>query len=454
MVFEPRPYQSYCIKRIMRQTHLALFLDMGLGKTVITLTAIQRLIYDAFAVHKVLVIAPLKVAETTWSDECAKWDHLKDLRISKILGTPKQRNAALAENADVYITNRENVVWLVETLGKRWDFDMVVCDEFSSFKSRQAKRFKALRSVRGKIQRLVGLTGTPASRSLEDLWAQIYLLDGGERLGRTLTSYRQTYFDPDKRNRNIIYSYGPKAGARDAIIERLSDICVTLRASDLIELPDMVVCDRRFELPPDAVKAYRKLKKELLLEYESGDITAPNAAALTGKLLQFANGAVYDENGGVKRIHTAKMEALAEMLEELRQEKSHALLFYSYKHDLEGLTEVCEKLCPGRFARLNTDEDLRRWNAGELDILIAHPASTAYGLNLQHGGNHVIWFGLPWSLELYEQANKRLHRSGQRQTVFVHRLIAAHTADEQCAAALENKADVQNALLDALKADI
>lgn len=448
--FVPHDYQKYAIDRIISDSALGLFLDMGLGKTVITLSAVMQLKYDQFLISKCLVIAPKKVAEATWTNETAKWDHLRGLRVVRVLGSATERMRALAGGADVYVINRENVPWLVKYLQNAWCFDMVVIDELSSFKNRNSKRFKALKLVKPHIKRLVGLTGTPSPNGLEDLWAQVYLLDEGKRLGKTLTAYRDVYFRPDKRSRDQIYSYKPDEGAAEAIKEKISDICVSMTAKDYLTMPAFTVDDMPIVLSAPARRAYDKMERDMLIEVDENTIDAASAAALTTKLLQIAGGAVYGEDG-VAEIHTDKIDAFGELIEQLCGE--HALVFYAYRHDIERITGECERQGL-RCGELKTEADIARWNGGELDILLAHPASAAYGLNLQSGGHHIIWYGLTWSLELYQQANARLWRQGQDKGVIVHRLIVQNSADENAAEALEGKRGTQDAVMNALKARI
>lgn len=451
MQFIPHPYQSYCIQRLLQDPDLGLFLDMGLGKTVITLTAVNELMYNRFQVGKVLVIAPKKVAEATWQREAARWDHLRHLRFSAILGGQAKRVKALNTPADVWIVNRENVPWLVEHCRNAWPFDMVVIDESSSFKNAKAKRFKSLTWVRRWIARLVELTGTPAPNGLMDLWAQVYLLDGGRRLGKTLGGYRERYFDPGQRSRDVIYRYDPKPGAADAIQAAIGDICISMSAGDYLTLPDMIVDDIPVALDPKAQAAYDELERKMLLEMDEAVIDAGSAAVLTNKLLQLCNGAVYDDNRHPVEIHRCKIEAFLETLEGLRGQP--VLVFYNFQHDLERLLAALTGT--GLRARqLRGPEAEAAWNARKVDVLFAHPASCAYGLNLQQGGNHVIWFGLTWSLELYQQANKRLHRQGQTEKVIIHRLAVAGGVDEDVVAALEDKGATQDALLRALRVRI
>lgn len=447
MIFKPHNYQEYARHWIIEKPSSGLFLDLGMGKTVCTLTAVEELLYDYFDVSKVLVIAPLRVAEDTWSSEVEKWEHLKNLKISKVLGKEEARITALKEKADIYVINRENVEWLVEYLGKGWFFDMVVVDELSSFKSPKSNRFKALKKVRPFIKKIVGLTGTPAPNGLLDLWSQIYLLDGGERLGKTLTGYRDRYFQPDKRNQTVIFSWKPVEGAEDSIYEKLKDICISMKASDYLELPERINNSIMVQLPKTAEEKYKKLEKELLLPLEEADVVANTAAVLTNKLLQMANGAVYDENGEVKEIHDAKLKALDDVIEAANGKS--VLVFYSYKHDLDRLSKHLKNK---DFRVLDTSKDIEDWNKGKVPIMLVHPASAGHGLNLQFGGNIIVWFGLTWSLELYQQANARLYRQGQQQSVVVNHIIAKETIDEDVMRALENKEVGQEALLQAVKA--
>jgi SNF2 family DNA or RNA helicase len=455
MKFVPHSYQRYCITRIIQDQALALFLDMGLGKTVITLTAVNDLLYNRFQVRRCLVIAPKKVAEDTWSREQGKWDHLKLLRVLPVLGTKTQRIRALNSPGNVWVVNRENVQWLVDYYRNDWPFDMVVIDESSSFKNHQAKRFKALRSIRRHITRLVELTGTPSPNGLIDLWTQVFLLDDGQRLGKTITEYRKNYFWPASRNATTIFSYEPAPGAEEKIQDRIRDICISLSAKDYLELPERIDNIRYVRLDAKAEKAYKELEKERILELPEAVLDAGSAAVLSGKLLQLSNGAMYYEEEGKTRevveIHGNKLEAFMELLEELNGR--HALVFYSFQHDLFRLQRELNKT-KLRFRELKTPEDITAWNAGEIDILLAHPASVAYGLNLQEGGSDVIWFGITWSLELYQQACARLHRQGQHNAVRVHHLVCAGTVDEDVMSALQRKGDSQASLLEALKARI
>lgn len=401
-----------------------------------------------------LVIAPKKVAEGTWTREAAKWDHTKMLRVSPVLGSQAKRVKALNTPADIYITNRENVVWLVDYYRNAWPFDMVVVDESSSFKSHSAKRFKALASAGGRIERLVELTGTPSPNGLDDLWAQVFLLDGGERLGKRYTHFRERYFQPDKRGADgMVYSYEAKPGSEEGILEKISDICISMKAEDYLQLPDITYHEIPVELDAKALKAYCELEREMVLRLpEDGeDISVTSAAALSNKLLQLANGAIYDEDRQVHEVHDCKLEAFMELMESLQGKP--ALVFYNYQHDRSRILKALEKTGL-RVRELKTPQDEDDWNARRIDILLTHPASSAYGLNLQQGGNHVIWFGLTWNYELYTQANKRLHRQGQTEKVIIHHLVCSGTRDEDVMQALQRKDDVQNWVMESLKARI
>ncbi|MBC8587470.1 DEAD/DEAH box helicase [Paratissierella segnis] len=449
MKYKPYDYQEYATQWILDKEKAGLLLDMGMGKSVITLTAIDELMFNYFEVSKVLVIAPLRVAESTWDEEAAKWDHLKHLKISKVLGTEKERINALYTKADIYIINRENVKWLVDKCGKDWPFDMVVIDELSSFKSHRAQRFKALRKVRPFMKRVVGLTGTPAPNGLIDLWSQIYLLDGGERLGKTITGYREKYFLPDKRNQHIVFTYKLKEDAEEAIYEKLSDICVSMKAEDYLKLPERINNIIPIYLPKKAKDKYDQLERDLLLPLKDSDIVANTAGVLANKLLQMSNGAVYDEDGDVREIHNAKLKALEDTIEAANGKP--VLIFYSYKHDLDRIRKHLKR---DDLTVLDTSEDIKNWNEGKIPIMLAHPASAGHGLNLQAGGNIIIWFGLTWSLELYSQANARLYRQGQKQNVIIHHLVSKGTMDEDVMKALEGKEVGQEALLNAVKARV
>ena len=418
---------------------------------MITLSAIADLKYNRFQVYKTLVIAPKKVAEATWAKEASKWDHLRFLRIIPVLGPAKKRIKALYTPSDIYVINRENTQWLVEYLKNDWPFDMVVIDEFSSFKNHKAKRFKALTWVRDKVSRFVGLTGTPTPNGLMDLWAQMYLLDQGERLGKRISHYRERYFDPGQRDGHIVFNYTPKQGADDSIQSKISDICISMKADDYLELPDVTYNTIPVVLDSKAQKDYNDLEKEMILELGDSIIDVTSAAALSNKLLQLANGAVYDSDRGVHEVHNCKIEAFMELIEQLNGKS--ALVFYNFQHDLERLLKALSKTGL-RIRTLKTVEDQDAWNKRQIDILLTHPASSAYGLNLQEGGNHVIWFGLNWSLELYQQANKRLHRQGQKEKVIIHHLVVENTRDSDVMQALTVKGDVQEALLESLKVRI
>jgi len=444
MQYVPHDYQVFATKKIIEQKVCGLFLEPGLGKTVITLTAIRELLLDYFEITRVLVIAPLRVAQNTWDEELNKWDHLQGLSISKVLGSEKERLEALKRPAHIYIINRENVEWLTKRVA--WNFDMLVIDELSSFKSHTSNRFTALRQKMPRIARCVGLTGTPSPNGLMDLWSQIYLLDQGKRLGRTISEYRREYFIPNQISGHVVYSYKPKVNAESTIYKRISDLCISMRAQDHIKLPEKL--DRVIKLTmPDSAKAkYLQMERDLLLPFKDGDVDAVNAAVLSGKLLQMANGAVYDEFGSAKLIHSVKLDALEDLIESANGKP--VLVYYAYKHDRERIKARF------RVRELSTPEDFTAWNKSEISIAIAHPASMGHGLNLQNGGSTVVWFGLPWSLELYQQANARLWRQGQKDTVVVFHLVAAGTIDEQVIAALSKKDATQQALMDAVKARI
>lgn len=449
MHYEPHDYQKYASDKIIELPACGLLLEMGLGKTISTLTAIDELMYDRFEVSKVLVIAPKRVAEDTWTAEAEKWDHVRHLTFSKILGNVKRRVAALEDKADIYLINRENVVWLVEYLKKRWPFDMVVIDELSSFKSNNAKRFKALRTIRPLVKRFVGLTGTPAPNGLLDLWPQVYLLDGGQRLGKTFTGYKDRYFLPGKRNGYVVYNWTLKEGAEKAIHHKIADICVSMKAADYLQLPEKVVNDIYIHLSSDEMDRYQELEKRRLLELEGKEITALTAAAVYGKLLQLANGAAYDNEGNVVSFHDRKLDALEDILEAACGHP--VLVFYNYRHDFERLKERFRTYEP---RTIQSSQDIKDWNDGKIQLLLAQPASMGHGLNIQAGGHIIVWFGLNPSLELYQQANARLHRQGQTEAVIIHRLITAGSVDEDVIAKLEAKDQTQVSLTDALKARI
>lgn len=442
------PYQEYSKNFILDHPYCALLLDMGLGKTLSSLTAIDELLHTFEIIENVLVIAPLSVAEKTWTDEIEKWDHLQHLTFSKVLGNPKQREEALFKKADVYLINRENVEWLVNYYQRNWPFKTVIIDELSSFKSSSAKRFKALRKVRPKMDRVIGLTGTPSPNSLMDLWAQMYLLDQGERLGKTITQYRNKYFVPAQKNGNIVYSWQLIPGAEEAIYNKISDICVSMKAKDYLRLPPRTENIIELDLNPTSWKQYKELEREYVLELEETDVVASNAATLSNKLLQLSNGAVYDENGDGREIHQEKLNALERVIEDAQGQS--VLVFYQYQHDLERIQ--------ARFKQakaLNvSDGDIEKWNEGKIPLLLAHPQSAGHGLNLQKGGHIIVWFGLTWSLEFYQQANARLDRQGQTQPVIIHHLVTKGTIDEQVIKALQAKEQGQSALMAAVKAKI
>lgn len=445
MQYKAHDYQEYAKEKIIEQKACGLFLEPGLGKTVITLSAIWDLMFDYFDISKVLVIAPLRVAENTWTEELEKWDHLTYLRISKVLGTEAQRLEALNTPADIYVINRENVAWLAE-LGE-WDFDMLVIDELSSFKNASSKRFKALRRKRPGIDRVVGLTGTPSTNGLMDLWSEIYLLDQGKRLGKTLSTYRADFFVPDRMNGWIVYSYRPKQNAEEWIYSRLSDLCVSMKSQDFLQMPERLERDVTVKLPPVAKGKYKELEREMVAKLEGKTVDAINAAVLTNKLLQMASGAVYDENKDVAELHSAKLDALEDLIEAANGKP--VLIYYNYRHDKERIQKRFKEA-----QEIKTPEDFQAWNRGEIPVAIAHPASMGHGLNLQHGGSTVIWFSLPWSLELYQQANARLWRQGQKDTVVIFRLLSEGTIDRDVVRALAKKDLTQENLMRAVKARV
>ena len=452
MQFKPHDYQRYAIHYIETHPIAAILLDMGLGKTVITLTAIQHLLYDRFEIHKVLVIAPLRVAKYNWPEELKKWEHLRDLRYSVVVGNREERIAALRMQADLYIVNRENVQWLVEESSYPFDFDMLVVDELSSFKSYQAKRFRALMKVRPKVKRIVGLTGTPSSNGLMDLFAEFRLLDMGQRLGRYITRYREQYFEPDKRNAQMVFSYKPLPGAEEAIYQKLLDITISMRATDHLQMPELLSNTYLVTLSEAEEKKYKALKKEMVLEMEGEEITVANAAALSNKLLQLANGAIYTDEKEKRRLHERKLDALEDLLEAANGQPM--LVAYWFKHDLERIIERLTKL-KVKYGTLDQEKNIQQWNEGKLRVGLIHPASSGHGLNLQAGGSMVVWFGLTWSLELYQQTNARLWRQGQRsKTVVLQHLVTKGTIDERVLKALENKNAVQQGMLAAVKAEV
>ena len=449
MIYRPYEYQRTAMQWIIDKPKCGLFLDMGLGKTVSTLTAVQQLIDDC-DIERVLVVAPKKVAETTWSTEAEKWEHLHALRVVKVLGTEKQRCMALNEKADVYVTGRDNFVWLVGKYGGHLPFDALVIDELTSFKSSKSERFKAMRIALPGIKRVIGLTGTPAPNGLIDLWAQMYCLDQGERLGKSVSKYRETYFETHKWN-NIIVRCDVKKGCEEVIRAKIADICLSMQAKDYLQLPDMITHTVKVELSAKTMAAYTKFERDKVLEFkaehgeEPANVLANSAAGLMNKLSQFANGAIYDDDRQVHSIHGEKLDRLAEIVEAANG--SSVLVFYQYKHDIG---RIAERLKGYKVRTYEGEADLRDWNAGKIDVLLAHPASTAYGLNMQQGGHYIVWFGTGWNLEHYQQANVRLHRQGQQHPVTVYQLICTGTVDERAAAALEGKKGVQQGLLDSL----
>ena len=454
MKFTPHDYQAYCIKYIKTHPVSALLLSMGLGKTIITLTAIRDLIFDDLVVSRVLVIAPLRVARDTWPAEVEKWDHLKDLDVSVIVGTQKERVAAINRDAMVYIVNRENVKYLVEYYehnGLRWPFDMIVIDELSSFKNYQSQRFKYLRKVRPYVRRWVGLTGTPTSNGLMDLWAEIGILDGGERLGRFIGRFRDSYFKPSSMNpgTGVVFSYTPRPGAEEQIYEKISDMTISMKAIDYLSMPDCIYVDHPVMLSTAERKLYDQLKTDLIIPLEDGDIDAANAASLSNKLMQMANGAVYDENKETRIVHQRKLEMLEDLVEAANGQS--VLIAYWFKHDRQRIMEHLTSL--GYHPRdIRESEDIRDWNEGKIPVALIHPASAGHGLNIQTGGHILIWFGLTWSLELYQQTNARLWRQGQSEVVTIHHIVCKDTVDEDVLAALASKDVTQEKLIAAVKA--
>ncbi len=449
MIYRPYDYQSKATRFVLEHPECGLLLDMGLGKSVITLTAIQQLI-DECEISRVLVVAPKKVAETTWTTEAAKWNHLQGMTVAKVMGTEKQRKLALAEKADIYVIGRDNFVWLVGLYGGQLPFDVLVIDELTSFKNSKSQRFKAMRIARPSVTRVIGLTGTPAPNGLIDLWGQMYCIDMGERLGKSVTKYRETYFETHRWN-NIVVRCDIKSGCDNIIRNRIADICLSMQAKDYLQLPDLLIHNVPVELSPATMSAYNRFEREKVLEFkqehegEPANILANSAAGLMNKLAQFANGAIYDEKRNIHEIHSEKVDKLAEIVEAANG--NGVLVFYQFKHDIPRITK---KLKGYRVEVYKAEKQLLDWNAGKIDVLLAHPASTAYGLNMQQGGHFIVWFGTGWDLELFQQANARLHRQGQQQPVTVYKLIGVHTVDERASAALENKKVKQQSLLDSL----
>ena len=444
MKYKPYDYQTFATNFVLEHPACGLILDMGLGKSVITLTALWSLLLDSFDVGKVLVVAPKRVAENTWPTELAKWEHLDGLTWSLVLGSERERRAALQRRAKIYIINRENVTWLVDNYP--WDFDTLVIDELSSFKSSKAQRFRALKRVRPRINRVIGLTGTPQPNGLLDLWPQMYLLDMGQRLGRFVGGYRERFFLPDKRNREVIYSYKPKEGAEEKIYELISDICISMKATDYLKMPELVSTQVEVKMSAKERKLYEDFERDMVLHLKDGDLDAVNAAALSGKLVQMANGAVYGENRKVHHIHDRKLDALEDIIEAANGKP--LLVAYWYKHDLERIRQRFE------VRTIDTPKDIADWNEGKIPVALIHPASAGHGLNLQDGGSTIVWFGLTWSLELYQQLNARLWRQGQKHTVVIQHIVAAGTHDEDIMNALEKKDMSQTALIAAVKARI
>ena len=444
MKYKPYDYQTFATNFVLEHPACGLILDMGLGKSVITLTALWSLLLDSFDVGKVLVVAPKRVAENTWPTELAKWEHLDGLTWSLVLGSERERRAALQRRAKIYIINRENVTWLVDNYP--WDFDTLVIDELSSFKSSKAQRFRALKRVRPRISRVIGLTGTPQPNGLLDLWPQMYLLDMGQRLGRFVGGYRERFFLPDKRNREVIYSYKPKEGAEEKIYELISDICISMKATDYLKMPELVSTQVEVKMSAKERKLYEDFERDMVLHLKDGDLDAVNAAALSGKLVQMANGAVYGENRKVHHIHDRKLDALEDIIEAANGKP--LLVAYWYKHDLERIRQRFE------VRTIDTPKDIADWNEGKIPVALIHPASAGHGLNLQDGGSTIVWFGLTWSLELYQQLNARLWRQGQKHTVVIQHIVAAGTHDEDIMNALEKKDMSQTALIAAVKARI
>ena len=445
MNFKPHNYQKYAVEYIKSHPVAAILLDMGLGKTVISLTAMADLLFDSFEVHKILVIGPLRVARDSWPMEVAKWEHLKHLTYAVAIGTPAERRAALERNADITIINRENVDWLVES--GYFDFDMVVIDELSSFKNHTVKRFKALMKVRPKVNRIVGLTGTPSSNGLMDLWSEFRLLDMGERLGKFITRYREAFFMPDKRNSQMVFSYKPRPDAEEEIYRRISDITISMKCTDHLNMPELISTQCEVVLSDDERKQYERLKSDLVMTLSEGEITVPNAAALTNKLSQLANGAIYDDDRNIVEFHQRKLDALEDIIE--AGNGNPLLVAYWFRHDLERIRKRFE------VREIKTSQDIIDWNAGKIPVAMIHPASAGHGLNLQSGGSTLVWFGLTWSLELYQQTNARLWRQGQTAgTVVIQHIITKGTIDERILKALSKKELTQNALIDAVKAEV
>lgn len=457
MIYRPEPYQVYAERHIHKFPGTGLFMEMGLGKTVVTLTAIDKILKTQPGYKKVLVVAPLKVARDTWSDEIEKWDHLQYLTISKILGVERERINAIQTKANIYTINCENIPWLVSNYQSNWPFDYVVVDESSKFKSPKSRRFKALRMVLPKIKKITILTGTPRPNGLLDLWSQLYLIDKGERLGRTLSEYRNKYFKPDKMQGHIVYSYKIKKESEDSLLgediyaqeiyKKIGDICISMRTKDYRTLPDKIIRTKLISMDQENMEKYNAFEKDLIMEMSDKEITAASAAVLSGKLLQFSNGAIYDDERNWHSIHDEKLDALEEIIEEAQG--APVLVFYNFKHDYE---KIIKRLKGYKPRLLKTTQDMRDWNAGKITVAVAHPKSVGHGLNLQAGGNIIVWFGLQWSLELYDQANARLHRLGQEKPVIIYHLLCKDTLDLAVLESLTIKRTGQNAMMKAVKA--
>ena len=451
MIYHPHDYQKYSIEFVKTHPIAALLLSMGLGKTSTTLTALDDLLFDSFEIHKVLVIAPLRVTKV-WLDEVKKWNHLNYLRCSLVAGTEQERKRALWANADIYIINRENVQWLIDESGIQFDFDTLVVDELSSFKNYKAKRFKSLMKVRPMVKRVIGLTGTPTSNGLMDLWSEFKLLDQGKRLGRFITNYRDQYFRPDKRNGQVVFSYKHLPFAEDAIYDKISDITISMKANDYLNMPKLISNHVEVEMSEKEMKVYQELKQELVITLGDEDVTASNAASLSNKLTQMANGAIYLDNHESAIIHDRKLDALEDLIE--AQCGKPVLVAYWFKHDLDRIKNRLEEL-KVNFKEIKTEASIEDWNKGNIEVGLIHPASAGHGLNLQEGGSTLIWFGLTWSLELYEQTNARLYRQGQKdRCVVIEHIVTKGTIDEQIIKALEEKDKSQSRLIDAVKANL
>lgn len=452
MQYEPHEYQSFATNYIEEHAISALLVDMGLGKTVITLTALLNLLFDSFLIHKVLVVAPLRVGLISWPDELKKWDHLKFLKSSVVIGTEMERLKALKAKADIYLINRENLEWLVSKSGYKFDFDTVVIDELSSFKNAKAKRHKALMLVRPYVKRIIGLTGTPASNGLMDLFAEFKCLDCGARLGRFITRYREEYFIPDKRNGMVVFSYKPQVGAEERIYRKISDITISMKAIDHLKMPDLIDVEHKVELDDSEIAVYNELQDEMIAEIKDKEISSANAAVLTGKLLQVSNGAIYTDSGEVVEVHERKLDALEDIIEAANGRP--LLVAYWFKHDLDRIKKRLDKLGI-IYATLDKPDAISKWNSKDLQVGLIHPASAGHGLNLQSGGNTIVWYGLTWSLELYQQTIARLYRQGQKErTVVVIHIVAKDTMDETVLKALKRKDATQNRLIDAVKAKL